>query len=509
MIRILVGDCRKRLRDLPENFIHCVVTSPPYYGLRDYGTATWEGGKKDCDHKPPVDTEKAIRKSGLTQRNAVKKGGGVVDKKSNAYMGNAKSVHYKNKCARCGAVRIDHQIGLEDNVQGYVDALVEVGREVRRVLRDDGVFWLNLGDSYVSTGGADKPRHWDGRDKNFNATPKRKRGQPGVGNRYDRTLVRKGRNQVPDTMRGEVGVPEFGPNRQPQPGLKHKDLMGVPWRAALALQADGWYLRMDVIWAKPQPMPESVVDRPTKSHEYIFMLTKQPHYYFDAFAIREESITTWNSKKTLGAPRKKEAHMTEQDFSRMRTQFAANTFHEDMAKMGRNKRSVWSISTPNYGEAHFATFPEELVELCVKSSAGEHGCCAKCGTPWVRTIEKGESKTGMAGSYELRTAGWVQDCKCKGKDAAVVPCRVLDPFGGAGTVGLVAAKLNQDGYLCELNDEYAQMAMRRIANGLGLRADVSIDGGSAVARPAVKVKKGAMTPRNDGKRWNQNKGRGF
>lgn len=463
MISILVGDNRKTLKTLPEKSVQCVVTSPPYYGLRDYGTAKWMGGKKGCDHKPTVDTAKAIRKSGLTQKQALT-AKGVVAKKSNIYMGNAASAHYKNVCAKCGAKRVDHQIGLEPTVQGYIDSLVEVSREIRRVLRDDGVYWLNLGDSYVSIGASDGNIPQE--RSNSGLTPEKK------NKRYS----------VQDTLRGgkktEMYLPEFGPHRQPQEGFKHKDLMGIPWRVALALHADGWHLRMDVIWHKPQPMPESVEDRPTKSHEYIFMLTKKPRYFYDGFAVREPSVDSWNSKKSFGTYRPKADDMSAVDMSKMRTQFAHNTHHDNQQKMGRNKRSVWTIQTPNYAEAHFATFPEELVEICIKAGASERGCCASCGTPWVRAVEKGTSKSGLAGTYELRTAGWAQDCKCKTKDEPV-PCMILDPFGGAGTVGLVAARLKHDATLCELNDKYAAMAAKRIKGNMGFFGEVRMvhDGG--------------------------------
>jgi DNA modification methylase len=487
--KILVGDCRAKLKQLPADSIHCVITSPPYYGLRDYGTATWSGGKAKCDHKPSVNTRTAIRKSGLTQKRAVLKDG-VRDLKSNAYMGNATSAHYKDKCGKCGAVRTDDQIGLEASYQDYVAALVEVSREIRRVLRPDGVYWLNLGDSYSTnmTTGNNEPagsgsgktslelggKHLKVRMKNMAQSDKStlNKGR-GAGPKYsEERLV--ARNTVPDTMRGDVGLPHHGPNRVLQPGLKHKDLMGIPWRVALALQDDGWYLRMDVIWHKPQPMPESVIDRPTKSHEYVFMLTKLPHYYFDGFAVREASADSWNSKKSFGTLRKKADHLSEEGMDRQRTQFAHNTYHDDLEKTGRNKRSVWTIGTPQFGEAHFATFPEELVEVCVKSSASEKGCCAKCGRPWVREIEKGESASGLAGTFELRTAGWKAACKCKAAGEPV-PCTILDPFGGAGTVGLVASKLGHDAVLVELSVAYAKMAARRIKRNMGFFGKVEIE----------------------------------
>jgi len=227
MIKILNGDCRDVLKTLPDCSVHCCVTSPPYYGLRDYGCAG--------------------------------------------------------------------QIGLESTPDAYVAELVAVFREVKRVLRDDGTLWLNLGDSYAS--------FRDGK-----ATPDSTRGDD-VG-----TLVPKGSamNRMASTFAGSR--------------VKHKDLIGIPWRVAFALQADGWYLRQDIIWHKPNPMPESVTDRCTKAHEYIFLLAKSPRYYYDAEAIKEASIT--------GDPRRPYA---------------------------RNKRSVWTVNTKPYKGAHFATFPPSLI----------------------------------------------------------------------------------------------------------------------------------------------------
>jgi DNA modification methylase len=332
---------------------------------------------------------------------------------------------------------VDGQIGLEKTPEEYVQHLVEVFREVRRVLRDDGTLWLNLGDSYYST-----------------------------------TKGSGGSSEIQDSNAGS----RFNAGSL---GLKEKDLVGIPWRVAFALQADGWYLRSDIIWSKPNPMPESVRDRPTKSHEYVFLLTKSPRYFFDQEAVRE--------------PQKPE--------SASRYDYNFNAFDGGMetgaisrknpiAKLdfnpaGRNIRSVWTITTKPYSEAHFATFPPSLPERCIKAGTSEKGCCAKCGAPWERVIEVDRTPTGMSrwdetehemsdkarmdtthnrknisgifdyavGAKRL-TRGWQPTCEC---DADVAPCVVLDPFAGSGTTGEVARSLGRKAILIELNPEYAKL----------------------------------------------------
>lgn len=296
--RILTGDCRKILATLPDESVHCCVTSPPYFGLRDYGVAG--------------------------------------------------------------------QMGLEQTPAEYVEGMVTVFREVRRVLRDDGTLWLNLGDSYA---GHNLPGWRAGNEvKNNGASNKN-----GVG--Y-------------------------------VAGLKPKDLIGIPWRVAFALQADGWWLRSDIIWHKPNPMPESVADRCTKAHEYLFLLSKSERYFYDAEAIAEEAIRRgeWNNSNE---------------------QHPEYAMHR-IVKVGetRNRRSVWTVATQPFAEAHFATFPPALIEPCIKAG------CPTGGT-------------------------------------------VLDPFGGAGTSGLVADRLGRNAILIELNPAYAEMARNRIEKSAGLFAEVS------------------------------------
>jgi DNA modification methylase len=251
---ILIGDVRQKLKELPDKSVHCCVTSPPYWGLRDYGTASWDGGDPECDHLgKPMATKANINRNCGT-------GNDVKNATAREF--------YKDICGKCGAQRIDSQIGMEETPEQFVANMVEVFREVWRVLRDDGTLWLNLGDSYV--GG---------------------KGQSGsMGGDYQASRNNAGAslNMAHQTLGGQKQTkPTDDRAMMKASGLKPKDLVGIPWRVAFALQADGWYLRQDIIWHKPNPMPESVTDRCTKSHEYIFLLSKSRQYYFDNEAIKE------------------------------------------------------------------------------------------------------------------------------------------------------------------------------------------------------------------------------
>ena len=291
---LIIGDCIKSMQSMPEKSVQTCVTSPPYFGLRDYGN--------------------------------------------------------------------DQQIGLEQTPEEFVNKLVEVFIEVRRVLKDDGTLWLNLGDSYVGTGA--KGEHDD---------PK-----------YPQ------RNQSQKTA----------PVNQKIEGLKRKDLIGIPWRVAFALQADGWYLRQDIIWSKPNPMPESVKDRCTKSHEYIFLLSKSPKYYYNNEAIKEKTDKIGGRPRQFGAT--KQIGTMRQD--------VGETFTDTGF---RNKRSVWEVTPKPYSGAHFAVYPPELIEPCI-----------------LAATKKGDT--------------------------------VLDPFGGSGTTAGVALKNKLKAILCELNPEYASIVDNRI-----------------------------------------------
>ncbi|MBZ9759462.1 site-specific DNA-methyltransferase [Mesorhizobium sp. CA8] len=327
-IRIITGDCRDVLAGLPAGSVDCCVTSPPYFGLRDYG--------------------------------------------------------------------VDGQIGLEETPDAFVAEMVAVFRDVRRVLRDDGTLWLNLGDSYANDG------KWGGSSGGKHVTALH--GNTGVGRAKKST------------------------------GLKPKDLTGIPWRVAFALQADGWYLRQDIIWSKPNPMPESVQDRCTKAHEYIFLLSKSQRYHFDAASIAEESLTD-DPRRPYGSPGANalDPRGRQGNGERRRGVPPRHADYESSDQsglnqvgrgMGRNKRSVWTVATQPFKEAHFATFPPELIEPCIKAG------CPAGGT-------------------------------------------VLDPFGGAGTTGLVADRLQRNAILIELNPAYAEMARKRLSTDAGMFAEVA------------------------------------
>lgn len=343
--KILEGNVLETLKDVPACSVQCVVTSPPYYGLRDYG--------------------------------------------------------------------VDGQIGLEPTPEAYVEQLVNVFREVRRVLKDDGTLWLNLGDSY-----------WGGKGQS---------SQAWSTEHQDRNTLQKSQHQI-------TGKGETRPTDGKHPVIKPKDLIGIPWMVAFALRADGWFLRQDIIWNKPNPMPESVTDRCTKAHEYIFLLTKSKVYYYDQDAIREPYAeaslpralrgTSENNKWAEGAPGST-AHTISQPRKNVRKQFEKEhggggsglKGHSGYKSadgrllvnpLGRNKWSVWEVPTVAYKEAHFATFPPDLIEPCI-----------------------------LAGSKEGDT--------------------VLDPFNGSGTTGEVSIKHNRHYIGCELNPDYVSLSKRRLS----------------------------------------------
>lgn len=380
-VRILVADVVDGLATLPRASVQCVVTSPPYWGLRDYGTATWVGGEPECDHRIPT------MRAGRNENRPTLSG-------SVATNGPQLIRAAQSACGKCGAVRVDAQIGLEPTPSAYVRTMVRVFRAVRRVLRDDGTLWLNLGDSYAAQRGGDA-------------------GEGGYGPRGAH------RARAQDAKQHHRGAREFG--------LKHKDLVGIPWRVAFALQRAGWYLRSDIIWSKPNPMPESVKDRPTKSHEYLFLFAKRARYYYDADAIAEDRVTT-NGPAVAGwatGPGSHSAIDHARDRGEGETKFAPAEAPGDPPATTRNRRSVWTIAPRPFPEAHFATFPEALPELCI-----------------------------LAGSRRGDL--------------------VLDPFCGAGTTGLVADRLGRDFVGVELNPEYAEIARRRITSDAPLFADVAV-----------------------------------
>jgi DNA modification methylase len=484
-IQILHGDCRDVLRTLADASVQCCVTSPPYFGLRDYG--------------------------------------------------------------------VDGQIGLEQTPDAYVAELVAVFREVRRVLRDDGTLWLNLGDSYNAHPGQRKVTDKAGAKQQTNG------GSPGA------------------------------PSRNVE-GLKPKDLIGIPWMSAFALRADGWLLRRDIIWSKPNPMPESVTDRPTTAHEYVFLFAKsgdhtfwthrdgpgahshpEPDYrwihretkeetriapsgspedikkiwrrvnlwtghdyFWDAEAVREPmaaasiarlsqdvenqtgSLRANGGAKTNGAM-KAVAKGNAKTFRGGGAYTRGQSFDNDTPaerdshgnapneSCSRNLRSVWTIATQPFSESHFATFPPALVETCIKAGTSEKGCCSACGAPWARVTTKGEpdmahrlaSGADVSGGYggqsikghdaagvqnasdvkrrilegmREKAYSWAPTCEC---GAEVVPCTVLDPFAGAATSLMVADRLGRDAIGIELNADYIDIAKRRLTKDAGMFAEIT------------------------------------
>jgi DNA modification methylase len=445
---IITGDCRDILPTLEAGSVHCVVTSPPYWGLRDYGTAEWEGGEDGCDHTR-VDVDAWV-KSRENRPNVTGAGIGKGGPTMRAQI--AGIAAYRDQCGKCGARRIDCQLGLESTPDEYVADMVAVFREVRRVLRDDGTVWLNLGDSYAGGGGF------------FPDAPS---GATSKSGRY-------GANGA--LIKGQIRATD---------GLKPKDLVGIPWRVAFALQADGWYLRSDIIWSKPNPMPESVTDRPTKSHEYVFLLSKRERYYFDADAVREDvgPNTIRRAGHVVGGGNG--------DASRNDGDLGSRLTFDQFIAAGRNIRSVWTIATQPYPGAHFATFPEALVVPCIKAGTSERGVCSECGASWERVVEASGGLIGQVGGwhphdrttsdplvadkagghkewadYRRTTTGWRPSCA---HDAPTVPATVLDPFAGSGTVGRVAERLSRRAILIELSEDYVDLAQTRTAQmGLAL-----------------------------------------
>jgi DNA modification methylase len=604
-MRIITGDCRDVLASLPDESVHCCVTSPPYWGLRDYGTAKWEGGDPACDHKGAPQQSQSSTLAG----------NGPGNGKPLSPQLQAMAVPYRCICGKCGARRIDAQIGLEAAWQEYVEQMVAVFREVRRVLRADGTCWANLGDSYATSvngrSAADtkavgkddrtfrdkpfstvqsilKPKDICGipwriafalQEPYYTGCIKREadrawlaalvdgegclgiRRQAASGNRNpawndtfipyltikmsDRAPLDKA---VAITGLGSVRAEEFRVGeddrkvrtvrtpylwrldgnkavqvarelypyllvKAPQAaliytldlsnkekrrgrgnvvpadeialrdrifcmvkGFNQRQITELPdWcEAPDSLFEQGWWLRQDIIWSKPNPMPESVTDRCTKAHEYVFLLSKSERYYYDAEAIKEVGVN-----RASGTNHGADGMCAGYDGHRTRSNLAKGIG----AKEFRNRRSVWEIATAPFSEAHFATFPPALIEPCILAGTSAKGCCAKCGAPWVRETGRdnqpeaypdqkydssdprfathrnmGRRYQAQLNANPMKTLGWSPSCAC---DAAVVPCTVLDR---AGTTGLVADRLQRDAILIELNQEYAAMAQRRIVD---------------------------------------------
>jgi len=422
-LTVITGDCRERLKFLPAASVHCCVTSPPYWGLRDYGHPD--------------------------------------------------------------------QLGQENTPEEYVESMRTVFAELHRVLRSDGTLWLNLSDTYYGSWG---------------------------------NYVAKGREWAKGMERKE----RYGTFRPPMAhghganGLKRKDLCGIPWRVAQALQADGWYVRSDIIWHKANAMPESVTDRPAKAHEYMFLLSKSERYFYDAEAIKAPASPE-SAKRLLRGSSEKHKYVdgvpgqamhsfvrprpnrngNQDGHSRRHAGF--NDRWEERTESERvtgmcNKRTVWTVPTHPYKGAHFATYPPDLIAPCILAGTSALGCCRRCGEPWRRVTSKGEpleewkkrcgaDSTGgyhgratknfdsgkaqdasavkariLAGMREIRTIGWQLNCRCN--EGEPTPCTVLDPFAGSGTTGQVALDFGRRAILIELNPEYRKLIHERCGRTL-------------------------------------------
>ncbi len=504
----LEGNALNMLKTLPDDFIHVACTSPPYLGLRSYlgGQEIW-GGDENCEHEW---IDSSTPQSGGIGYYEVGRVGNARARIS------SHESKLSNTCSLCGAWR--GQLGAEPRPDLYIAHLIQIMREVKRVLRPDGVFWINIGDS------------WAGSNK---------------GLMVDGTAVGGAKQQ---TMRGSVSGDLFKGFKGD--GIKPLDMILIPSMLALAARVDGWYVRSMVIWAKNNPLPESVNGvrwekhrvkvaksarasdesyhstaygdspmgardgrdfsdhalewrdcpgcekcypndglilrhgswRPTDSYEFILMLTKTDHYYCDREAVLEDSVTDINSKAgmTFGSPTGKN--------NTPELSHAADVGHKWEYSSGRNLRSVWQINTSPYRGAHFAVFPLKVPLTCIKSSVSDKGCCPKCGAPWARVIEKPEvphdgstdcknpddqgntrrlallrqAARERGGEYtnSIKTVTWRPTCSCDAGDP--IPCRVLDPFSGAGTTALAAGILGCDSFNIDTSSEYIELAKERL-----------------------------------------------
>jgi DNA modification methylase len=381
-LRLYRGDCRDVLASLPRETFACCVTSPPYYGLRDYGLppAVW-GGEKGCRHDFSVSHR--VKKSGGTGKTGLMRDG----RRDEARLSNQERIIGSTSfqaetatCRRCGAWR--GSLGLEPTPALYAAHLVECLRHVRDALHPLGTLWLNLGDSFAQAGGSEA-----------------------AGNSN-----RDGMREAPTGFRNGQAHQRSGSRQRStlSPGFKLKDLLGVPWRVAFALQDDGWYLRMDCIWNKTNPMPESVTDRPAKAHEYVFLLSKSKTYYYDHEVVKEPATQPRGLARTAGRQEKQE---------QLGRRLKASTLGTNAGSAERNLRSVWTFATQPYKDAHFATFPEELARRCLLA-----GC---------------------------PPGAWA-----------------LDPFCGSGTTLAVAASLGRRAVGVEASEEYLRLAVARARKGV-------------------------------------------
>ncbi|GAC1572988.1 MAG: hypothetical protein NVS3B5_02230 [Sphingomicrobium sp.] len=438
-----VGDVRAKLRELPADHFDCVVTSPPYWGLRDYGTGHWVGGDPDCEHRSPTMRE------GRNEDRAALAGSAATNSAQLL-------LAHRSACGKCGALKVDYQIGLEPTLAEHIAVMVEVFEEVRRVLKPTGTLWLNYGDCYATS--------------------------PNGRSAAD-TKAAGNRDKPFSTIGG---------------GLKAKDLCMIPNRLAIALQDAGWWVRSEIVWGKPNPMPESIKDRPSCAHEKVWLLSKSERYFYDHVAVRQplaaasfqrlsQDIESQEGSDRANGGAKTNGKMKAVKFGGNKGQghhgsAARRASGKDWepGDSSANLKNIWMIPTSSFSEAHFATFPQELASRCIKAGSSEAGCCTACGAAWTRQTEityrnPGNRQTNGPRSTDNRaftagfavrlekiitTTGFAPSCDCS--DPSPRPSRVLDIFGGAGTTALIAARLGRAATLIELNPEYATLARARI-----------------------------------------------
>lgn len=463
--RILAGHFLDVAKQIPDESVQCVVTSPPYYGLRAYGTEPqiwmpsdqsmvafcinaghdWQPIKQYKDSWRRGESASAHHSARTpTQRNRTPQ---------ELHDGRWTCTEY---CLNCNAWR--GELGQEPSPALYIAHLVQIFAEVWRALRPDGTLWVNLGDAHYNY----RPgKHDDARAQGYN----RERN----GSARD--------------------IPSFTPKRGMKiDGFKEKDLMLIPWRFAIAMQEAGWYVRSEIIWHKPNPLSESVEDRPTKNHEAILLFTKSESYYYDKWAITETPtgnahprgrIVT-NERMAVFVPSQHSKVLTAE--SRNNDSFRSAT-QGTLSPGGRNRRTVWTINVQGYSEDHYAAYPEALPEICIKAGTSEVGCCRACGAPWKRIVLKPEKpedanetlesrwrRAALARGIDIDTAitgdsitlGWQRGCDCYA--GAPGPCVVLDPFTGRGTTGAVAVRFGRNFVACELQATYLPMIRKNIAS---------------------------------------------
>lgn len=464
--RILHGHVIDVLRTLPSRSVHMVVTSPPYWGLRAYGTEpqVW-GGDASCAHrwgeKVPGDGRRGQRGTSSI----------IGDRKVSDPQIAGRQIDKGAWCQRCGAWRGEH--GQEPTMALWIANEVAIFREVYRVLREDGTLWVNMGDAYATqsngrSAAATKAAGDDNRtfrDKPFSTAARGKRS---------------------DNL-GNTAVDAGGAHRQrgAAEGLASKQRLMLPARIALALQDDGWWLRDEIVWAKDNPMPSSVKDRTCPAHEFIHVFSKRPRYFYDWFAVTEAAVSDHPSGNGFARPER--VSFCEPDGTSRESE-------EPWDGVGgqRMKRSVWRMPLEPFPGAHYATFPTALVEPCILAGTPAHGVCPTCAAPYRRIVRKvrdencsgsgvsgvapvgkGHPSTQVREGHDVRNGpvaawaslGWVRSCSCG--PAEPVPATVLDIFGGSGTVGLVAEYLGRDSILIELNPKSVEIAEQRIRVGLG------------------------------------------